>query len=274
MATLIQDYVEGKPGGADDEMGWARMERVHFVRGLVSTGYDKIKEALAVDDMDEIGDRHPSAAGLFAVSRQVKSEAQDTAEVTISYERRDPISIAGGGAEDTADYYQISLETSLVSVTTNKDHNNAVIVLEWEGGEPQCGEVTYDVPTTAVKITGRTSWERAKNAKNYVGAYNFGAFTIAGMSFDDDSWTWRCESFDGSSRDGGRTVDFTLVLLQAPLLPWGVRTWNHLQCVYIDPETGRLPAAIIGDPAKEALAIKSVRRGYLMDFSILLTGYP
>lgn len=198
MATCQLDYVDFRPAGEVDEKGWLTIERGARVTNVSGTGTQKLKNALRHVQIPDIGDEHPTIAGMRVTkySPSLSADSADTVDVRIIYERK--------GEYDDPDYTDVEVGSSVTQADTNKDHTGTLLTATYTptgGGPTVTSSPTLPkyIPQTTVTYSRTESSGPLTKSKNYVGKMNSGAWAGGAAK------TWLCTGIVGRSSDGGRT---------------------------------------------------------------------
>ncbi len=245
MSVLHFDIKDGRPRGEQDEKGWRVIERVHRVTGIESTGYQKLSEALLVEDLESIGDEHPQIGDMFAIRRSPAAIDDSTVDITVTYERkaeagyRKIIKISAREDLDNPAYADIEVGTVARQAQTNREFDGKLITVEYDG-KTQSGTVTTDVGITTIVYKRTESEMPLDKSAAYAGRINSQVWALRPL---DGKYTWKCGAITGRSPDGGQTWE---VIYRFEYNP---DTWDDQEVVYTDPSTGKTPDGLLNGSA-------------------------
>jgi len=251
MATAGQILLEGCTATETPE-GWEFHATMPVV-GVTGTDMQQLVNAVHAAGVPTLGSRLAGWPSAVLVSRTPEPLGDGKFMVALVYKDQ-------GELDDPADQ-TIEVSTSLRSELTNRNLDGSLIVVEY-GGKKQSGEVAIDTPASTMRVHRTESDNPQYKSAYYTGSINSTAFALAHPHMNAPG-SWRCNSIVGSSSDRGRSweVDYEF--------EYDVAGWEE-EVSYLDPETGRIPDAVIdGSAAVQADAIVTVKKYEALDFNAL-----
>lgn len=241
--------------------GWS-IEEIVKVENPSGSGLSKIVNAANDPALPKIGQSFPTVPTVTLRRISVVGESSNVVELRLSWEdiRKDN----NGGGKDDPSQASIEYSSGLRSVETNKDANgNLMTVTLKNANDPsadtlgiQSGTVNIDIPVRGIRMRLKTTTNPSARQATYVGKVNTaGGFRLSPAS---PARTWRCDAITATSSDGGKTYDEERVFSHAGYDGEGNEQRWDVTVKYLDPETGRLPEIVSGNPVDyKANAVKT-----------------
>ena len=246
MSILMHiEHIDGRPSGEYGENGWRMIERIARLTSVPGLGYQLMKNALAYNQLPQIGDDHPSLANMKLVSYRPEIIGKDAVDVTLIYERR-------------SSYPSITVNSTVTTVESIRDESGNLFYTTYDG-KKQGGTVTIPGNVATIVVRRREKGDPIDIAATYVGCYNTTAWKIGNRDIPSTARDWKCTGYTGTSTDGiwfDCEISFERQV-QSFADGTDVSTFDQ-EYFYRDPSTGALPDGVIdGTSEVQVLAIKT-----------------
>jgi len=253
MPRVTEDLIEGN-SLTRDANGYT-IRRVFLVEELSGAPSQITFLAANTPPVPVYGEAHPTVSGLVCSSVEVEAVSQSQARVVATYGL-----LSTSVVPDEKQPAQISVGSSVQSVSTNKDVNGEVLLVEHifeseTDGETsldyqaQTGEVELQVPQTVVRFSRRENRHPLYKSIAYTNKLNANGF------LGDPPGYWMCTRIEGHSDDGGLTYQVEYEFQR------NENGWKA-EVVFIDPETNAPPPDV-----KQGFGLKTFEMYKRADFS-------
>jgi len=272
MATVRPEILDG--ASLSNSADGVETVRVFIVENVTGDAKTKMINAILAPGVPQLGEAHPGKPDIFVKSHSVAPIDPKTFRIEAHYK---PLDWDEKEPDDT-EPPEISISTTIETVTTNFDRDGKLIEVEYSGQaldaegnyitkdfEPQTVALEVQVPVTRLRFSRKeTTNSYLKNRQNK-GKVNSQTW------LGDPPRSWLCTDISSDFAGDGWKVSYEFQLADERRLEQGgslIRTWDAT-AVFTNPATGRaVRGATIGN------GILLVPYYQEADFNALLLGLP